>query len=55
MVEGSDFERDAIAPLPLAGGVGGGPATWQVPTPLRLGRKLPSLAAPPASGRGGDL
>ena len=47
-------------PLPQAGGVRGGRersehqgVRW--PTPLRLGSKLPSLAAPPACGRGYNL
>src|SRR3546814_6532243 len=42
----------ALKPLPLAGGVWGGPATSRSPTPLRLASKLASLAAPPACGRG---
>ena len=40
------------APLPPAGGAGGGPATVRLPTPLRLASKLASLTPPPASGRG---
>lgn len=41
-------------PLPPAGGAGGGRAKrWAGrPTPLRVGSKLPTLAAPPAGGRG---
>ena len=44
-----------VAPLPQAGGVGGGQAAVRMPTPLRLTSKLVSLAAPPACGRGGFL
>jgi len=41
---------------PPAGGRGRGwAATGQEPTPLRLGSKLPSLAAPPACGRGHQI
>jgi len=43
-------------PLPFRGGVGVGPfgvaQGLQGPTPLRLVRKRPSLAAPPLKGRG---
>ncbi|SBV33940.1 conserved protein of unknown function [uncultured Sphingopyxis sp.] len=55
MVEVLDCGRDAAAPLPQAGGVGGGPEALGRPTPLRLASELASLAAPPACGRGGGL